>query len=467
MEKEFKSEIEQITEDTSFMDNQNEEDQYYEADDQELQLDTKEDQRKIIWQAKDFSIREFHTMEEDGELVLQPEYQRKYVMDATKASRLVESILMDVPIPVIYLAEEKDGTYSVIDGQQRLTSFISFIKGYFPDTKRFSLRGLKVLSHLNKLTFSDFGKIDKTLQTKVKTTTIHTIIIKKESEEDIKFEIFERLNTGSIKLNQDELRNSVYRGNYIGLLAELEENPVLHDLIRKDNYKKRMIYRGMILRFFAFAGKTYLNYKPSMKQFLNKELRDNRSLNKDKENEYKELFAHALDLTKTVFGTEAYRKYSIDENEGIHGKWSQSINTALFEVQMCGFVRYSKNQIISHADSIREGMINLFLNPEFNESISVRTNDRDQVQTRFKLWFEALEHIVGSPVDQPRTFPYILKKELYETDPTCKICGQQIQMIDDSEVDHILPYSKGGKTVRDNAQLVHRFCNKRKLNSEE
>src|SRR4028119_1399991 len=72
-----------------------------------------ESERKIIWQAKDFSIREFQSMHNDGELVLRPEYQRNFVATPLIASRLIESILMDVPIPVIYLAEEKDGTYSV------------------------------------------------------------------------------------------------------------------------------------------------------------------------------------------------------------------------------------------------------------------------------------------------------------------------------------------------------------------
>ena len=104
-------------------------------------------ERKIIWQAKDFSIREFTSMLQDGDLVLQPEYQRKYVATVNIASRLIESVLMDVPIPVIYLAEEKDGSYSVIDGQQRLTSFISFINGKFPNGETFKLSGLKVSLH--------------------------------------------------------------------------------------------------------------------------------------------------------------------------------------------------------------------------------------------------------------------------------------------------------------------------------
>lgn len=121
----------------------------------DVDLDIEAGQRKIIWQAKDFSIREFLTMKNDGELALQPNYQRNYVATDLIASKLIESILLDVPIPVVYLAEEQDGSYSVIDGQQRLTSFLSFLEGKFPDNRPFKLSGLKVLPELNRKLFTD------------------------------------------------------------------------------------------------------------------------------------------------------------------------------------------------------------------------------------------------------------------------------------------------------------------------
>ena len=123
----------------------------------ELELNEK-DSRKIVWQAKDFSIREFASMLQDGDLDLQPEYQRKYVATPKIASKLIESIIMDVPIPVIYLAEEQDGTNSVIDGQQRLTSFLSFMTGKYPNGDLFKLTGLKVFKELNRKLFSELDK---------------------------------------------------------------------------------------------------------------------------------------------------------------------------------------------------------------------------------------------------------------------------------------------------------------------
>ena len=426
----------------------------------DVDLDVDAGQRKIIWQAKDFSIREFLTMKNDGELVLQPLYQRNFVATDLIASKLIESILLDVPIPVVYLAEEQDGSYSVIDGQQRLTSFLSFLEGKFPDTRPFKLSGIKVLPELNRKLFTE---LDNELQKKIRSTTIHSIIIKKESNPDIKFEIFERLNTGSTKLNEDEIRNTVFRGSYIELLSELSENPVFHGLVKKDNFKKRMIYRGMILRFFALSEKSYINYKSSMKQFSNKELRENKDLSPNKVKEYKARFEHCLDLVKVVFGDMAFRRY-MPGNDGESGKWGETqINMALYDIQMVGFVNYSKNDVLAKADLIREGLLDLMItNQQFKEQLIWQTSDTDVLKKRFRTYMDMLESIIGDPKYSQRTFPFSVKEELFKNNPYCAISKQKILAIEDSEVDHIVPYSKGGKTEMSNAQLVLRYFNRAK-----
>lgn len=431
---------------------------------EELEL-ADDESRKIVWQAKDFSIREFASMLNDGDLDLQPEYQRKYVATKKIASKLIESILMDVPIPVIYLAEEKDGTYSVIDGQQRLTSFLSFISEKYPNGESFKLTGLKVLKELNRKLFSELNNEEKN---KIRKTTLHTIVIKKESNEDVKFAIFERLNTGSIKLNEDEIRNTVYRGNYINLLSELEENITFHEVVQKENFKRRMFYRGMILRFLALSEKSYLNYQPSMKQFCNKELRDNRNLNEEKAEEYRKRFLHCVDLVKVVFGRTAFRRYASASEEKEKGNWTTTrINMALFDVQMCGFVNYSKNEVLNKADYIREAILELMANNQaFIDSILIQTSNKEVLKKRFKIWLEKLDEIIGNKSYQKRTFPFSVKQELFHRKPYCAISNQRILAIEDAEVDHIVPYSKGGKTEIENAQLVLRYFNRAKSNND-
>jgi hypothetical protein len=422
-------------------------------------------QKKIIWLPKDHSIRELLMMKAAKELDLRPSYQRNFVFDKQKASRLIESILLDVPIPAIYFAEEADGKYSVIDGQQRLTSFISFIDEKFPVMSAytdFTLSGLRLLTGLNKKRFSN---LDSKMQLKIKNTALHTIIIKNDSDEDVKFEIIERLNTGSMKLNEDEIRNSVYRGPYIDLIEELSEDITFGKMIRKENYKNRMIYRGMVLRFLALSEKTYINYRPSMKQFCNKELRDNRYLSTEKAKEYRIQFRKCVDLCFSVFGENAFRRFSPGDTNNPDGHWTASrLNMALFDVQMCGFAAYDKNQIMGHTDEIRDQMMNMMCNDEeFGQAIEIQTSSTKVMKIRFKKWLDTLDSIVSGT--SQRIYNYEVKKQLFAQDPTCGICHNRILSIEDAEVDHKDPYSRGGPTTLENAQIAHRFCNRHKSDS--
>lgn len=224
-----------------------------------------------------------------------------------------------------------------------------------------------------------------------------------------------------------------------------------------------MLYRSMILRFFALSEKTHLNYKPSMKQFCNKELRDNRDLSQEKQKEYRERFAHCVDLVKTVFGHNAFKRYQLDKNG--NGSYGKNLNMSLFDIQMCGFVNYSKNEILRNADNIREAMLDLMTtNNDFNDSIEKSTSDKKVLQNRFKIWLDKLDEILGDESYQQRTFSYEIKKQLFDKNPVCAISGQTILAIEDAEVDHIIPYSKGGKTELKNAQLVLRYFNRKKGN---
>jgi hypothetical protein len=302
------------------------------------------------------------------------------------------------------------------------------------------------------------------MQLKINDTPIHVIIIQKDSNEDVKFDIFERLNTGAMKLNEDEIRNSVYRGSYIELLDELAEDKTFDSLVNKPNFKNRMLYRGIILRFFALSEKDIHHYKPSMKQYCNKELWDKRNISKEKADEYKKRFRTSVDLCQSVFGKNAFRRFNPGKEGAVNGSWVASrINMALFDVQMCGFTLYDQSRFQNHYDEIRERMLDLMCNdPDFINAIEMKTSGRDQMNTRFKKWLDVLDSILAGSPPNPRTFPYAVKKELFDTDPTCEICHNQIMTIEDAEVDHKVPYSKGGPTTMENAQLAHRYCNRHK-----
>ena len=140
--------------------------------------------RKLVAQPFDFIVGSLEEQIKIGQLILQDEYQRRQIWDQRKASRLIESLLLNVPIPVCYFAELEDGAYSVIDGQQRLTAIVRFITNLYP------LTGLRVPPELNRKRFSELDTGDQRL---IRTRTIRCIVIQRESHPDIRFDVFERL----------------------------------------------------------------------------------------------------------------------------------------------------------------------------------------------------------------------------------------------------------------------------------
>ena len=423
--------------------------------------------RKLVIDKVDPTIESLYMKFTRQKLILQPDYQRKYVMKPQVASRLIESILLDIPLPIVYFAEEEDGSWSVIDGQQRLTSIISFVQGKnLYDDKPFKLTSLNVMTELNRKSFSDLSNEQ---QEKILNTAIRSFVIKKESNDDIKFEIFERLNTGSTPLNEDEIRNTDYRGKYMNLLKELEGNELFDKIVNKPNFKNRMLYKGMILRFFAFYEKTYLNYKPSMKQFCNKHIKRFRNMDDEQISEYRQIFKDTISSIYSVFGENAFRRMMKEEGTNNYIWAKTRINMALYDIQMYSFSRYDKEQLIRHADEIRDRMYDLMINnPDFINAIEFKTSNTDMVNRRFRMWLDIMEDIMKQDIetDNPRCFPDSIKSQLYNEDPTCKLCGQRILNYDDAHVDHIIPYSKGGLTVLENAQIAHRYCNQHKSNNE-
>jgi len=430
-----------------------EEKEFFELDDGQQPLEIDESQRKIFALPSDPAIIDLHRRYLRGKVILNPEFQRFHVWDRATSSRLIESVLLNVPIPIIYLAEENDGNYSLIDGQQRLRAFFDFLEN------KLELHGLTVLQELNG---KEFNQISPDYQDKLENSTIHTIEIKKESSIDIKFEIFERLNRGSMKLNDQELRNCIYRGKYNQLINTLALNKDFLGLLGLKEPHKRMFDRELVLRFFSMYHATYLKYKPPAKQFMNSDMEKYRNVTEEDEKELTETFKKTVQMTKTVFADNAFKRFVVGTDKNPNGEWERRrINQALFDVIMFGFSQYGQNQVIPNSDAIREELIWLMSHDtEFIESIIIGTSDRPKVYSRFEKWLHALKSIVGSPRTEPRNFSLDIKEKLFKNNPTCAICQQRIHNLDDSEVDHIEHYWRGGKTIPENARLTHRYCNR-------
>ncbi len=201
------------------------------ADDEEVPSpEIPKEVRTLRTQAYDKSVSDLVRMMRSKDLLLEPDYQRNYVWDNRKASLLVESILLNVPIPVIYVAEDEESRWSVVDGLQRLNSLLRFF------SNEFRLTGLEVLAELDRFQYTELNpKASRILNNGI----IRIIVILQESHPEIKYDIFQRLNQGAIRLNEQELRNCVYRGPFIDMLKELRENAYFLSCLGARNPQRR------------------------------------------------------------------------------------------------------------------------------------------------------------------------------------------------------------------------------------
>ena len=430
----------------------------FEGEDEEEQVWLSEPERQIAWESQAPSAFDLRRRKGRGSLDLQPRFQRRGVWDNKKRSKFIESILLDVPLPYFYLAEEADGNQVVVDGQQRLTAIFSYLDN------EFVLQGLGVMEELNgKL----FRNLDQKWQTKIEERALNLILIKNQSNEAMKYDVFERLNTGAVQLNPQELRNCVNRGRFNDLIIDLSENDDFQKLCGFSGPHNRMKDVEFVLRFFAFYH-SYSNYKRSMRSFLDSEMTARKNLSDQDVRRMQQVFTGTVSLVKSVFGERAFRIYETSESGG---RWRRSANIALQDVVMYGFAKRlnQRGQITRKSDSIREALINILVNDEkFIDSLSTHTSDEDRVKYRFEIWEKELDEILLDAANQgPRLFSLELKTQLFEADPTCKICGQRLHSLDDSDVDHIEPYWKGGRTIPENARLTHRHCNRARKRSGE
>jgi hypothetical protein len=430
--------------------------------DEDAALDIEPAARRVKTDKQDVPVETLASRAQKGRLDLQPDFQRNFVWDDKKASRLIESILLQIPIPVVYVAEDDSNRWSVIDGQQRLSSMLGYVNGQLPYSDRpFALGGLQVLSELNG---KQFKQLDDESQQLILNTTIRLIVIEKQSHPDVKFEMFERLNLGAMKLKDQELRNCIYRGSYNTLLRELAKNQYMLKVMQAKKAHQRMADCQLILRFLTMERNTHLKYRAPMKQFLNREMEAYKNAPPREIDRMRKVFEKSLELSWLVFGPHAFHRFNAGNEKNPNGKWElRKLNVALWDTVMYTFSFFEKPQIVPAIDRIREGFLDLLVGDEkFIDYISSTTDKPERVRYRAEIWRERLEAIVGTPTKEPRAFSRFLKRELYDAKPTCSLCGQHITDIDDAEVDHVEHYWRGGKTIPENAALVHRYCNRRR-----
>lgn len=192
-------------------------------------------QRELVTASVDYNLSTLQSLTVDNIIDLSPSFQRRDRWDVKRQSKLIESFLINVPIPPIFLNEDDLGTYSIIDGKQRLTAITSFLDD------KFKLTGLEIFSDVNDRRFSD---LPRQLQVVLKTRpTIRAIIILKQSDPDVKNEVFQRLNTGGAVANPQEIRNNAYAGPLNELVMRLAESASFHRELNIKSKETSSIYK--------------------------------------------------------------------------------------------------------------------------------------------------------------------------------------------------------------------------------
>jgi hypothetical protein len=343
-------------------------------------------QRDLVTSVVDYNLGTLSQLVVDGTIDLSPKYQRRFRWDKERQSLLIESFLMNVPVPPIFLNEDKYGQYSVIDGKQRLMAITDFFKG------KLELTGLKVFSDINNKTFED---LPPRLQSVIKTRpTLRAIIILRQSDEDVKFEVFQRLNTGGVTLNPQEIRNSTYPGPLNDLILELSENRQFHRILGIKNKNRSLIYQEMrdaefVLRFFTFRD-IWQDFKGSMKRLMDKFMSEKQHISANDVEELRHDFLKTIEAVENSFGEYCFRRWLPDKNQ-----WRGQVLASLYDAQMFGCRGINAQSAAEKQSPIISALKDLFTDTAFRGSINAATNNIGNFRTRVTKTKEMIAQIIS------------------------------------------------------------------------
>ena len=311
-----------------------------------------------------------------GDIIV-PRFQRGYVWSLKEASRFIESLLLGLPVPSIFLSKEKGSEkLLVIDGQQRLLTLRFFHDGIWPATrKEFSLKG--VPSKFEGQTFKSLAPEDRR---RFEDAIIHAIIIKQDEPSDDEssiYHVFERLNTTGVSLTAQEIRTAIYHGPFSDLLKELNQTPSWREVYGPIN--KLMRDQELILRFLALFYASH-DYSRPMKAFLNNFMGGNRQLDRVGKPELAEAFVPTINTIRDALGRRAFRL-------------AKAFNAAVFDAVMVGVARRLQRGRIVDSRQLREKYEHLIKNADFLAVAERATADEESVSKRLELATSAFEGV--------------------------------------------------------------------------
>lgn len=356
----------------------------------------------VLW-GTDWTAETITAQLKKSNIILDPKFQRRDAWSRKKKSVFIESLFMGLPIPQIILAESKDkrGKYIVIDGKQRLLSLRQFFADadaeddYIP----LKLTGLEKIKNLNGLNYTKVNEFDSSYIDVLNNQTIRTIVIKNWPDENFLYTVFLRLNTGSLQLSPQELRQALHPGEFIDFVDDFSfQSEEIKKILNIKKSDARMRDNELVIRYFSwkyFAS----DYSGNLKQFFDqtvKYLNDNWDTEKNVVLSNSEELKHAIHMTIEIFGEEnAFSKWK-------EGQYQKTFNRAIFDI-MIYYFSFSeiRTELAEKKEQVKEKFEFLCTHDqEFLSSFETSTKNLRQVNKRFNTWAEALESISGIEISR-------------------------------------------------------------------
>ena len=331
-----------------------------------------------------FSIFELKRIYDRGLICLDPDFQRNFVWKQKQKSELIESVIMGIPLPLIYLAETMEGNLVIVDGRQRLTTFFHFMDN------KFALNGLKILPDLNGCRFSDFeeDKKKRKFATDIEDFQLVIQIIKYPTPDRVRFDIFDRVNRGGTPLNNQEMRNALYQGKSTRLLSSLAESEQFQNATGKSISPTHMKDRYIILRAVSFwmwrEGKLKnsdgeeIKYRSDIEEFLGYAMEQ---LNRASDQEIatiQEIFLEEMLVIYDILGEDAFRIPT--EN-----KKRRPVSMILFESLFYFFRLIMKDSEGLDPSDITKAVQEIMEDSVFLEALTYNVDSAVHVEERFRV----------------------------------------------------------------------------------
>jgi hypothetical protein len=307
--------------------------------------------------------------------------RRDNLWDSIKQSRLIESVLLKLPLPAFYFDElvqenektkEKIYLWQVIDGLQRCSVLRNFVVD-----KNMSLDRLEFLNQFNNY---KYDQLPRELQRRIIQTPITVYVVEKGTPEEVKFNIFKRINTGGLILTPQEIRHALNQGIPAIFIAELAESKSFKKATSNIIKSNRMEDRDFVTRFVSFYLKPYTEYEPDLDSFMTKGMGSLKNLTQNKLNQIKEDFDKAMKLSISIFGNDAFRKRLNKDDT------RRPLNKALFESISVAFSKLTESEaqiLIKRKDEFKMHYILLNHDTKFYQSLASGTGQKDNVIKRF------------------------------------------------------------------------------------